>query len=58
MIRLACGYELLSGGVWHEPFASKFFAVFSVCVCVCVCVCVYMHVSHPVMSDSLQLQGL
>ena len=54
MIRLACGYELLSGGVWHKPFASKFFAVFSVCVCVCV----HMHVSHPVMSDSLQPQGL
>ena len=52
MIRLACGYELLSGGIWRKPFASKFFALFSVCVCA------PMHVSHPVMSDSLQPGGL
>lgn len=27
---LASDYELLSGGVWHKPFASKFFALFSI----------------------------
>ena len=40
MIRLACGYELLSGGVWYKPFASKFFALFSVCVSVRACMLV------------------